>query len=46
MLSESSFLVSLLQDDLEVHYSGFNTPHIHNLSDLVQESLGEEVCKN
>lgn len=32
-------------DDLEVHYSGFRTPHIHNLSDLVQESLGEQVRK-
>ena len=36
---------SFLQDDLEVHYSGFKTPHIHNLSDLVQESLGDQVCK-
>lgn len=29
---------------MEVHYSGFRTPHIHNLSDLVQESLVEQVC--
>ncbi|EOX99908.1 Glucosidase 1 isoform 1 [Theobroma cacao] len=29
--------------DLEVHYSGFRTPHIHNLSDLVQENLASQV---
>ncbi|XP_021276362.1 mannosyl-oligosaccharide glucosidase GCS1-like isoform X1 [Herrania umbratica] len=29
--------------DLEVHYSGFRTPHIHNLSDLVQENLAYQV---
>lgn len=34
----------LLQDDVEIHYSGFKTPHIHNLSDLVQENLGAQVC--
>ena len=33
----------LLQDDLEVHYSGFKTNHIHNLSELVQENLGAQV---
>ncbi|PRQ39935.1 putative glycosidase [Rosa chinensis] len=33
------------EDDLEVHYSGFKTPHIHNLSDLVQENLGLQVRK-
>ncbi|PSS26953.1 Mannosyl-oligosaccharide glucosidase [Actinidia chinensis var. chinensis] len=32
-------------DDLEVHYSGFKTPHIHNLSDLVQQNLGAQVQK-
>ncbi|XP_028112068.1 mannosyl-oligosaccharide glucosidase GCS1 isoform X6 [Camellia sinensis] len=32
-------------DDLEVHYSGFRTPHIHNLSDLVQQNLGAQVRK-
>ncbi|RXH72286.1 hypothetical protein DVH24_033824 [Malus domestica] len=32
-------------DDLEVHYAGFKTPHIHNLSDLVQENLGLQVRK-
>ncbi|XP_058192852.1 mannosyl-oligosaccharide glucosidase GCS1-like [Rhododendron vialii] len=32
-------------DDLEVHYSGFKTPHIHNLSDLVQQNLGAQVRK-
>lgn len=31
--------------DSEVHYSGFKTPHIHNLSDLVQENLGMQVRK-
>ncbi|KAL6188201.1 hypothetical protein ACLB2K_039594 [Fragaria x ananassa] len=33
------------EDDLEVHYSGFKTPHIHNLSDLVQENLGLQIRK-
>ncbi|PQQ16299.1 mannosyl-oligosaccharide glucosidase GCS1 [Prunus yedoensis var. nudiflora] len=32
-------------DDVEVHYAGFKTPHIHNLSDLVQENLGLQVRK-
>ncbi|KAK9276690.1 hypothetical protein L1049_006226 [Liquidambar formosana] len=32
-------------DNLEVHYSGFRTPHIHNLSDLVQENLGAHARK-
>ncbi|CAL2230794.1 unnamed protein product [Prunus armeniaca] len=32
-------------DDLEVHYAGFKTPHIHNLSNLVQENLGLQVRK-
>ncbi|KAI8004652.1 Mannosyl-oligosaccharide glucosidase GCS1 [Camellia lanceoleosa] len=31
--------------DLEVHYSGFRTSHIHNLSDLVQQNLGAQVRK-
>lgn len=35
--------LSLLQDEVEMHYSGFRTPHMHNLSDLVQENLGEQV---
>ncbi|KAF5741156.1 putative mannosyl-oligosaccharide glucosidase [Tripterygium wilfordii] len=30
-------------DGLEVHYAGFKTPHIHNLSDLVQQNLGAQV---
>uniref|UniRef100_A0A6N2N7T6 Mannosyl-oligosaccharide glucosidase n=1 Tax=Salix viminalis TaxID=40686 RepID=A0A6N2N7T6_SALVM len=30
---------------LELHYSGFRTPHIHNLSDLVQHNLGAQVRK-
>ncbi|KAI7998921.1 Mannosyl-oligosaccharide glucosidase GCS1 [Camellia lanceoleosa] len=32
-------------DDLEFHYSGFRTSHIHNLSDLVQQNLGAQVRK-
>ncbi|XP_059624181.1 mannosyl-oligosaccharide glucosidase GCS1-like [Cornus florida] len=32
-------------DDLEVHYSGFKSPHIHNLSDLVQQDLGSQATK-
>ncbi|TXG56065.1 hypothetical protein EZV62_017378 [Acer yangbiense] len=31
------------KDDLGVHYSGFRTPHIHNLSDLVQEELAVQA---
>jgi len=31
------------QDDLELHYSGFRTPHFHNLSDLVEENLASQV---
>ncbi|GMP76704.1 hypothetical protein CsSME_00033270 [Camellia sinensis var. sinensis] len=31
-----------LMDDLEVHYSGIRTSHIHNLSDLVQQNLGAQ----
>ncbi|KAK3040834.1 hypothetical protein RJ639_029178 [Escallonia herrerae] len=30
-------------DNFEVHYSGFKTPHIHNLSELVQENLGAQA---
>ncbi|KAI7724751.1 hypothetical protein M8C21_004628 [Ambrosia artemisiifolia] len=33
----------LLQDDFEVHHVGLKTPHIHNLSDLVQGILGLQV---
>ncbi|CAL5415737.1 unnamed protein product [Camellia sinensis] len=32
-------------DDLEVHYSGFRTSHIHNLSDLVQQNLGAQAVR-
>ena len=32
-----------LQDDLEVHFSGFKTEHYHNLSELVQENIGGQV---
>ncbi|OVA17523.1 Glycoside hydrolase [Macleaya cordata] len=28
------------EDTLEIHYSGFRTPHVHNLTELVQETLG------
>ncbi|KAB2045785.1 hypothetical protein ES319_D01G185800v1 [Gossypium barbadense] len=31
--------------DLEVHYSGLRTPHIHNLSDLVQENLASQLIR-
>ncbi|OMO60462.1 Glycoside hydrolase, family 63, partial [Corchorus capsularis] len=31
--------------DLEVHYSGFRTPHIHNLSDLVQQNLASQFMR-
>ncbi|GMH20778.1 hypothetical protein Nepgr_022620 [Nepenthes gracilis] len=30
-------------DNLEVHYAGFKTPHFHNLSDLVQANLADQV---
>lgn len=33
------------KDVLELHYSGFRTPHIHNLSDLVQQNLGAQARK-
>ncbi|XP_047329863.1 mannosyl-oligosaccharide glucosidase GCS1-like [Impatiens glandulifera] len=33
------------KDNLEVHYSGFRTPHIHNLTDLVQHNLGVQARK-
>lgn len=26
-------------DDMEVHYVGFNTPHMHNLTELVEKTL-------
>ncbi|XP_019106001.1 mannosyl-oligosaccharide glucosidase GCS1 isoform X2 [Beta vulgaris subsp. vulgaris] len=32
-------------DNLEIHYSGFKTPHIHNLSDLVQVNLAHQIRK-
>jgi mannosyl-oligosaccharide glucosidase len=32
------------QNQLETHYSGFKTPHIYNLSDLVQQNLALQVC--
>ncbi|KAJ8759076.1 hypothetical protein K2173_003314 [Erythroxylum novogranatense] len=31
------------KDALEVHYTGFRTPHIHNLSDLVLHDLGAQA---
>ncbi|KAI9080854.1 hypothetical protein K1719_037163 [Acacia pycnantha] len=33
-------------DDLEVHYAGFNTPHFHNLSDLVQQNLAAQITRH
>lgn len=36
-------LMNFLQDDCEIHYSGFKTLHIHNLSDLVIANLGTQV---
>ncbi|XP_028772194.1 mannosyl-oligosaccharide glucosidase GCS1 [Neltuma alba] len=33
-------------DGLEVHYAGFNTPHFHNLSDLVQQNLAAQMMKH
>ncbi|CAL5437538.1 unnamed protein product [Camellia sinensis] len=43
-IRENSLLAlgSRTDDDLEVHYSGFRTSHIHNLSDLVQQNLGAQ----
>ncbi|KAK7399994.1 hypothetical protein VNO78_11192 [Psophocarpus tetragonolobus] len=32
-----------LTEDLELHYSGFHTPHFHNLSDLVEENLASQM---
>lgn len=32
-------------DNFEVHYSGFKTPHVHNLSDLVQGILAVQARK-
>lgn len=34
------------KDDLKVHYSGFHTPHFHNLSDLVEENLASQIRKH
>ncbi|CAL0329724.1 unnamed protein product [Lupinus luteus] len=33
-------------DNLELHYSGFHTPHFHNLSDLVEENLASQIRKH
>ncbi|KAL3649881.1 ADP-ribosylation factor GTPase-activating protein gcs1 [Castilleja foliolosa] len=33
------------EDEFEFHYAGFKTPHIHNLSDLVQANLGIQARK-
>ncbi|KAL3501026.1 hypothetical protein ACH5RR_035475 [Cinchona calisaya] len=33
------------EDEFEFHYSGFRTPYIHNLSDLVQANLGTQARK-
>lgn len=31
------------KDEFEFHYAGFKTPHIHNLSELVQMNLGTQA---
>ncbi|KAE9601106.1 putative glycosidase [Lupinus albus] len=33
-------------DNLELHYSGFHTPHFHNLSDLVEANLASQIRKH
>ncbi|CAI9785085.1 unnamed protein product [Fraxinus pennsylvanica] len=33
------------EDDYEIHYSGFKTLHIHNLSELVIANLGTQASK-
>nr|AAC18786.1 Similar to mannosyl-oligosaccharide glucosidase gb/X87237 from Homo sapiens [Arabidopsis thaliana] len=38
-------IVLHLQNQLETHYSGFKTPHIYNLSDLVQQNLALQARK-
>ncbi|KAH9314208.1 hypothetical protein KI387_022835, partial [Taxus chinensis] len=30
-------------DNMEVHYAGFNTPHMHNLTDLVRQTLAMQT---
>ncbi|KAL3631241.1 hypothetical protein CASFOL_024225 [Castilleja foliolosa] len=51
---DDNLLVFGLRDDVgswqlhlesEFHYAGFKTPHIHNLSDLVQANLGIQARK-
>ncbi|KAI3968066.1 hypothetical protein MKW92_023112, partial [Papaver armeniacum] len=32
-------------DDLEIHYSGFRTPHFHKLAELVQNAIGSNATK-
>ncbi|PIA51188.1 hypothetical protein AQUCO_01100191v1 [Aquilegia coerulea] len=31
------------EDNLEIHYSGFKTPHMHNLTELVEGTLGVQA---
>lgn len=33
------------RDDVKVHFSGFETEHFHNLSELVQENIGSQARK-
>ncbi|KAL5175253.1 Mannosyl-oligosaccharide glucosidase GCS1 [Glycine soja] len=33
-------------DDLQLHYAGFRTPHLHNLSDPVEENLASQIQKH
>ncbi|CAA3033275.1 mannosyl-oligosaccharide glucosidase GCS1, partial [Olea europaea subsp. europaea] len=35
----------MMLDDYEIHYSGFKTLHIHNLSELVTANLGTQARK-
>ncbi|KAH1236675.1 Mannosyl-oligosaccharide glucosidase GCS1 [Glycine max] len=33
-------------DDLQLHYAGFRIPHLHNLSDPVEENLASQIQKH
>lgn len=43
MDKQFDFFSFFLQDNLKVHYAGFRTPHIHNLSELFLQTLGVHV---
>lgn len=36
----------LLQEKLEMHFSGYKTLHMHNLTELVQATLAINVCSH